>query len=79
MAPKKDGPGPGAYMLPSTIGYAKTDYRKTRSPRYSFGLRSQSSYEEDGPGPAAYKLGSVTRYGKATNLKFSMLHRGELE
>ncbi|XP_030381790.1 outer dense fiber protein 3-like protein 2 [Scaptodrosophila lebanonensis] len=63
------GPGPGAYMLPSTIGFSRHDSSKQRSPQYSFGVRtatmvgSSSTKPRPGPGPAAYQVDKLTRYG----------------
>ncbi|EDV32416.1 uncharacterized protein Dana_GF15827 [Drosophila ananassae] len=62
------GPGPGAYMLPSSFGQ--------RGPQYSFGRRiDRKRFEKPGPGPAAYRIDKVTRYGKSDGQHFSMLER----
>uniref|UniRef100_T1GMW0 Uncharacterized protein n=1 Tax=Megaselia scalaris TaxID=36166 RepID=T1GMW0_MEGSC len=45
------GPGPGAYLLPSTIGYISHDVRKERSPMYTFGKAQLQSEPSDSPGP----------------------------
>ncbi|KAL5284801.1 hypothetical protein ACFFRR_006859 [Megaselia abdita] len=38
LAPQRTlGPGPGAYMLPPTIGHQSHDIRKERSPMFTFG------------------------------------------
>ncbi|EDW87994.1 outer dense fiber protein 3-like protein 2 [Drosophila yakuba] len=62
------GPGPGAYMLPSSFGQ--------KGPQFSFGRRiDRSRNEKPGPGPAAYKVDKVTRYGNAEGPQFSMYVR----
>ncbi|XP_017111517.1 outer dense fiber protein 3-like protein 2 [Drosophila elegans] len=63
---KNYGPGPGAYMLPSSFG--------RKGPQYSFGRRiDRRRHEKPGPGPAAYKVDKVTRYGNSEGPQFSML------
>ncbi|KAH8413111.1 hypothetical protein KR009_008013, partial [Drosophila setifemur] len=62
------GPGPGAYMLPSCFGQA--------GPGYSFGRRiERRRHEKPGPGPAAYRIDKVTRFGKSEGPHFTMLDR----
>ncbi|EDW52504.1 outer dense fiber protein 3-like protein 2 isoform X1 [Drosophila sechellia] len=62
------GPGPGAYMLPSSFGQ--------KGPQFSFGRRiDRKRDEKPGPGPAAYKVDKVTRYGNAVGPQFSMYVR----
>ncbi|XP_017025980.1 protein CIMAP1D [Drosophila kikkawai] len=66
------GPGPGAYMLPSSFGQ--------KGPQYSFGQRTgRNRHEKVGPGPAAYRIDKVTRFGKSEGLQFSMLDRSPLK
>ncbi|ALC45841.1 CG31468, partial [Drosophila busckii] len=66
------GPGPGAYLLPSTVGYEKHDARKERLPQYSFGTRTKMLGGGYGPGPGAYQVDKWTRYGKGGGLQYSM-------
>ena len=68
----KLGPGPGAYMLPPTVGYPDHDARKYRLPQYSFGKRPVLIDKRLSPGPGAYVLGKVTRYGPAHSNEYSM-------
>ncbi|XP_017059291.1 outer dense fiber protein 3-like protein 2 [Drosophila ficusphila] len=68
MISRNYGPGPGAYMLPSSFGQ--------KAPKYSFGQRiDRRRQEKFGPGPAAYKIDKVTRHGKSEGPKFSILVR----
>ncbi|KAH8241312.1 hypothetical protein KR032_007844, partial [Drosophila birchii] len=69
------GPGPGAYMLPSTCGYEKHDNRKQRMPQYSFGMRTTMPGDALGPGPGAYKVDKLTRYGNSKGLEYSIAPR----
>lgn len=50
---QETGPGPTAYMLPPTVGYAGHDETRKRNPAYSFGLQLKSvllAYPQS-PGP----------------------------
>lgn len=61
---RKLGPGPGKYLLPSTLGCSNHDPRREKLPCFTIGRRIQSQKETVGPGPANYTLGKCTRYGK---------------
>lgn len=65
------GPGPGAYMLPSSFGYNNNEPTGRRSPGYSFGLRGPDDIKKAGPGPGAYKTDALTRYGKSRYFNYS--------
>ena len=66
------GPGPGAYMLPTTVGYNDHDARKQRLPQYSFGLRAPAGDRRFGPGPGAYMIEKMTRYGVSRGNEYTM-------
>ncbi|XP_060648580.1 ciliary microtubule associated protein 1B-like [Drosophila nasuta] len=66
------GPGPGAYALPTTVGYEKHDTRKQRMPQYSFGTRTNVRGSGAGPGPGAYLVDKLTRYGKGGGLQYTI-------
>ncbi|XP_064550577.1 ciliary microtubule associated protein 1B-like [Drosophila montana] len=72
MAHRPLGPGPGAYGLPTTVGYEKHDTRKQRMPQYSFGTRTQSTNAAAGPGPGAYQVDKLTRYGMGGGLQYTI-------
>ncbi|KAK5648542.1 hypothetical protein RI129_003434 [Pyrocoelia pectoralis] len=63
--PKNFGPGPGAYMLPTTIGFDKHDISRYRNPQYTMRPRCGGGGKPFGPGPQ-YTIETVTRYGKVT-------------
>ncbi|KAB0804034.1 hypothetical protein PPYR_01004 [Photinus pyralis] len=69
--PKTFGPGPGAYMLPSTVGYEKHDISRYRSPQYTMRPRCGIGGKPFGPGPQ-YNIDSVTRYGKVSPPAFTL-------
>ncbi|XP_018794651.1 PREDICTED: outer dense fiber protein 3-like protein 2 [Bactrocera latifrons] len=71
MSRRPLGPGPGAYMLPSSFGYSNNVPTGRRSPGYSFGLRGPDDIKKAGPGPGAYKTDALTRYGKSRYLNYS--------
>ncbi|CAD6992974.1 unnamed protein product [Ceratitis capitata] len=75
MSRKPIGPGPGAYMLPSNVGYENHDARKQRLPMYSFGVRSYKHEKLIGPGPGAYKVDNMTRYGISQGNQFTIQGR----
>lgn len=66
------GPGPGAYALPTLVGYEHHDARKLRMPQYSFGLKNTLKSVTTGPGPGAYMLNDFTRYGGKYSPAYSM-------
>lgn len=61
---RKDGPGPGKYILPATIGCKSHDPRKNKNPCYSIGKRLNENNDLVGPGPGKYALEKYNRYGK---------------
>lgn len=61
---RKEGPGPGKYVLPPTIGCKTHDPRKHKGPCYSIGKRLKNNSDLVGPGPAKYALEKLNRYGK---------------
>ncbi|XP_054746872.1 outer dense fiber protein 3-like protein 2 [Anastrepha obliqua] len=75
MSKRPLGPGPGAYMLPPTVGYENHDNRKQRMPQYSFGTRSYRHEKLLGPGAGAYKVDTLTRYGVSTSNQFTIQGR----
>ncbi|XP_022911761.1 ciliary microtubule associated protein 1A-like [Onthophagus taurus] len=69
--PKNIGPGPGAYMLPPTVGYPHHDASRYRNPEYSMGIRLGGNKQAIGPGPK-YEISKVTKYGKITDPAYSI-------
>ncbi|KAI5631779.1 outer dense fiber protein 3-like [Phthorimaea operculella] len=65
MSKRPMGPGPGAYRLPTTVGFPGHDPSRYRNPMYSFGTRGGFGMRTLGPGPA-YKIDRVTRDGLVT-------------
>lgn len=61
---RRVGPGPGKYLLPSTIGCKDHDPRKQQNPCYSIGNRTKVKANHIGPGPGKYSPGKYNRYGK---------------
>lgn len=61
---RREGPGPGKYALPSTIGCKTHDPRKTKLPCYSIGKRIRDKYDAVGPGPGKYAIDKYNRYGR---------------
>lgn len=59
------GPGPGAYRLPTTVGFPGHDPSRYRNPMYSFGVMAGFRLRSLGPGPA-YRIDRVTRDGIMT-------------
>jgi len=68
---KLKGPGPGEYMLPTTVGYPKHDFTKNRAPAYSLRLKTGLKDINLGPGPANANLNDYDGVGKA-NPKYTM-------
>ncbi|KAK4884680.1 hypothetical protein RN001_000951 [Aquatica leii] len=68
---KNLGPGPGAYMLPSTIGYNKHDISKYRNPMYTMRPLCKEGGKPFGPGPQ-YDISKVTCYGKITPIAYTL-------
>ncbi|XP_046972807.1 outer dense fiber protein 3-like [Vanessa cardui] len=63
MACKKPlGPGPGAYKLPTTVGFPSHDPSRYRNPMFSFGTNAGFRVKQLGPGPA-YRIDRITREG----------------
>ncbi|XP_041971737.1 outer dense fiber protein 3 isoform X2 [Aricia agestis] len=59
---RKIGPGPGAYLLPPTVGYNQHDPSRYRMPMYSFGVKPPLHFGSRGPGPV-YRIEKMTREG----------------
>lgn len=59
------GPGPGAYRLPTTVGFNMHDPSRYRNPMFSFGINAGFRLKPLGPGPA-YRIDRVTREGNMT-------------
>ncbi|KOB67700.1 Uncharacterized protein OBRU01_19390 [Operophtera brumata] len=66
-----NGPGPGAYVLPTTVGFPMHDPSRHRNPMYSFGMHTPSHLRPLGPGPA-YRIDRVTRDGNVTSPAWSL-------
>ncbi|XP_037967157.2 outer dense fiber protein 3-like protein 2 [Plutella xylostella] len=66
------GPGPGAFLLPPTVGYPKHDPSRYRAPMYSMGGRQGlRGLRALGPGPV-YKIDKMTREGPVTAPAWSL-------
>ncbi|CAF4956403.1 outer dense fiber protein 3-like protein 2 [Pieris napi] len=64
------GPGPGAYRLPTTVGFPSHDPSRNRSPMFSFGTNGGARIKQLGPGPA-YRIDRITRDGVVTSPAWS--------
>ncbi|XP_073966276.1 ciliary microtubule associated protein 1B-like [Choristoneura fumiferana] len=70
MSKKPLGPGPGAYQLPTTVGFPSHDPSRTRAPQYSFGSVGGWRARGLGPGPA-YRIDRITREGAMSSPAWS--------
>ncbi|XP_039750670.1 outer dense fiber protein 3-like [Pararge aegeria] len=71
MACKKPlGPGPGAYRLPTTVGFNLHDPSRYRNPMFSFGTHAGFRLKRLSPGPA-YRIDRITREGLMTSPAWS--------
>ncbi|XP_063544947.1 ciliary microtubule associated protein 1A-like [Cydia strobilella] len=70
MSKRPLGPGPGAYMLPTNVGFPAHDPSRDRAPMYSFGTRADCRVKAIGPGPS-YRIDRVTRDGVVTSPNWS--------
>ncbi|XP_072946413.1 ciliary microtubule associated protein 1A-like [Epargyreus clarus] len=70
MSKKPLGPGPGAYKLPATVGFAGHDPSRWRGPMFSFGTGASFRFKPLGPGPA-YRIDRVTRDGLVSSPAWS--------
>ncbi|KAI4466841.1 shippo-1-related [Holotrichia oblita] len=70
----KIGPGPGAYLLPSTVGYDKHDFTRYRNPQFTMAAKLPYIDKRIGPGPA-HDVGRFTKYGKISPPMYSMSSR----
>lgn len=61
---RREGPGPGKYVLPPTFGCKPHDPRKNKLPCYSIGQRLKEINDLVGPGPGKYAIEKYNRYGK---------------
>lgn len=77
IAAKERGPGPGRYMLPSSVGSTAHDATRKKAPGYSFGTRLASSLggKTDSPGPSHKPKDTLTRTGASSSPAFSMATR----
>lgn len=70
----KAGPGPGAYLLPPTVGFENHDASRYRNPQYSMRGKYGTSAKSVGPGPQ-YDVENMTRYGKPGRPAYSLSSR----
>jgi len=77
IAAKEQGPGPGRYMLPATVGATAHDATKKKGAAFSFGTKLPSSIiqKNDSPGPSHNVAAAMTRKGKNDAPAFSMAQR----
>ena len=72
------GPGPGRYMLPSTLGYKEHDITKYKQPAHSFGMKLESGLLktcQHSPGPIYAFDSMYTKHGKDGSPHFSIYGR----
>ncbi|XP_069673046.1 ciliary microtubule associated protein 1A-like [Periplaneta americana] len=74
MLSLSSGPGPGNYMLPTTVGYEKHDVTRRRNPAYSMGLKAPADHRKPGPGPYNIKK-NQTRFGNDGTPSYSIAGR----
>ena len=67
-------PGPGAYMLPPTVGYERHDISRIRAPRYTMSQKLELVDKSISPGPK-YQTTDMTSHGKASPPAYSMSNR----
>ncbi|XP_070792657.1 protein CIMAP1D [Pituophis catenifer annectens] len=77
VSPSDQGPGPGCYSLPPTIGFVNHDYTRFTSPAYSFRQRLNNQAHDASPGPCYYVAPELTRFGRAKGPSYSMLGRAK--
>ncbi|XP_034244455.1 outer dense fiber protein 3-like [Thrips palmi] len=68
---KNPGPGPGAYLLPSTVGFDGHDTTRDRQPAYSIGRREAKEAKSLGPGPDCM-VDKYNRFGPTTAPAYTM-------
>ncbi|KAF5269823.1 hypothetical protein FQR65_LT05869 [Abscondita terminalis] len=68
--PQNIGPGPGAYKLPTQVGYRDHDTTKYRNPMYSMRCKCAPGVGFGTPGPQ-YDISQVTRYGRITSKAYT--------
>lgn len=61
---RREGPGPGKYILPPTLGCSPHDPRKEKRPCFSIGKRLDDRLDSVGPGPGKYAIEHYNRYGR---------------
>lgn len=67
------GPGPGKYLLPTSVGYNTHTQIRVRCPQYSFGLKSRADFTDKcGPGPGKYRITRVTKGGNFFDAAYTM-------
>ncbi|MFT7818800.1 hypothetical protein Z043-107073, partial [Arapaima gigas] len=77
IAARQQGPGPGRYSLPTTVGVVNHDFTKPSSPAYSFHSKMSSSmyFIDSSPGPRYHIDGKMTRFGRDSVPAFTILGR----
>ncbi|KAF5282528.1 hypothetical protein FQA39_LY04935 [Lamprigera yunnana] len=65
------GPGPGAYMLPTTVGYKDHHYCKYRNPMFSMPQKLCPAQQMMIPGPQ-YDISKVTQHGQITAIQYTI-------
>ncbi|XP_052121159.1 outer dense fiber protein 3-like protein 2 [Frankliniella occidentalis] len=68
---KQVGPGPNAYLLPSTVGYHGHDSTRDRRPAYSMGRRQGQDVKSLGPGPDCM-VDKYNRFGRTDGPSYTM-------
>ncbi|XP_076312561.1 uncharacterized protein LOC143226042 isoform X2 [Tachypleus tridentatus] len=64
IAAEYTSPGPAAFTLPSTIGAGSRESSGTKSPAYSFGVKTEEKREIIKPGPGSYNISGLSEKGK---------------
>ncbi|GBP67834.1 Outer dense fiber protein 3-like protein 2 [Eumeta japonica] len=66
-----EGPGPAAYSLPPSVGFANHDPSRPRNPMFSLGPSGRVRFETAGPGPV-YRIEGVTQHGSTNTAAWSL-------
>ncbi|XP_022238244.1 outer dense fiber protein 3-like isoform X2 [Limulus polyphemus] len=64
IAAEYTSPGPAAFTLPSTIGAGGRELTGTKSPAFSFGIKTEEKREVIKPGPGSYNISGISQKGK---------------
>lgn len=79
IAAREKGPGPGRYLLPSSVGTSNHDGTKMKAASYSFGTALPTSIyrQTPGPGPAHKVTAGIGRHGVENAAKYTIAGRAK--